>query len=90
MGAIGYFPTYALGNLYAAQFFAAMKRDIPGLDEELARGRPGAARAWLARNIHRFGSARSAAELLEATGGPPDSSWFIRYLTDKYSKIYDI
>jgi carboxypeptidase Taq len=90
MGALGYFPTYALGNLYAAQFFAALKRDVPGLDEDLARGEMGGARDWLARNIHRYGSVRTAPELLETTGGVLDSSWFIRYLTDKYSKIYDI
>jgi carboxypeptidase Taq len=91
MGAIGCFPTYALGNLYAAQFFAALRRDIPCLDEDLARGEPGGIREWLAQNIHRHGSVRTAGELLEAAGGgAPDCSWFIRYLTDKYSNIYDI
>jgi carboxypeptidase Taq len=91
MGAIGYFPTYTLGNLYAAQFFAAMRRDIPGLEADISRGGPGGAGAWLAEKIHRYGASRGAEQLLrDATGEALNPSWFIRYLTDKYSEIYDL
>ena len=46
-GLIGYFPTYTLGNLYAAQFFHAAREALPHLDRDLARGRTGSLRAWL-------------------------------------------
>jgi carboxypeptidase Taq len=91
MGAVGYFPTYALGNLYAARFFAAMRREIPGLEAGISQGRLGQAGAWLAAKIHRHGAGRRAETLArEVGGGPLDCSCFIRYLTDKYSGIYDI
>jgi carboxypeptidase Taq len=91
MGAIGYFPTYALGNLYAAQFLGAMRRDIKDLDGQISRGNLAPARTWLERNIHRYGKCRTAEQLVKQTsGGQLDSSWFIRYLTDKYSEIYSL
>jgi carboxypeptidase Taq len=53
---IGYFPTYSLGNLYSAQFFAAAKRDIPALDDEMARGEFGGLLKWLREKIHVHGN----------------------------------
>ena len=56
-GAIGYFPTYTLGNLYAAQFFAAATSQIPGLEDGIRRGEFAPLREWLLAKIHRQGSA---------------------------------
>lgn len=91
MGAIGYFPTYALGNLYGAQFHAALLRDIPDLEDRILAGDLAGVSEWLGRKIHSAGASRTAAELaLEVTGSPLDSSWFVRYLADKYSEIYEL
>ncbi len=59
-GAIGYFPTYTLGNLYAAQFFEAARRDLGDLDAMFARGEFRPLLDWLRRNIHAHGSATPA------------------------------
>ena len=59
-GGIGYFPTYSLGNLYSAQFFAAAQRDLPALDAEMARGEFGSLLRWLRDNIHSHGKFYSA------------------------------
>ena len=91
MGAIGYFPTYALGNLYAAQFLHALRRDLPGLDGLLADGNLLPVTEWLRGRIHSPGASRTAAELVgEVTGSPLDPSYFIRYLSVKYGELYEL
>ncbi|SIQ75019.1 carboxypeptidase Taq [Alkalispirochaeta americana] len=87
MGAFGYFPTYALGNLYAAQFLKALERDLPALWEGIARGEYAPILGWLRQKVHRHGKCRSAGELVrEITGGPLDSSVFLEYLWGKYDE----
>ncbi|WP_018525740.1 carboxypeptidase M32 [Alkalispirochaeta alkalica] len=87
MGAFGYFPTYALGNLYAAQFLRALEKDLPDLWEGVARGEYAPILDWLRRAIHRHGKCRSAGELVrEITGGPLDSAVFLDYLWKKYDE----
>lgn len=91
LGAFGYFPTYALGNLYAAQFYAAMRKDLPDLDSSIEAGEFHVPLAWLRKRIHAWGVRRTAEELVrEVTGEPLDPSYFMRYLEDKYRTIYDI
>ena len=90
-GMIGYFPTYSLGNLYSAQFFAAAKRDLPRLDEEMTRGEFGALLKWLREKIHVHGKFYSARELAQhATGEPLNSKYFSEYITRKYSEVYEL
>ncbi|MDA3950932.1 MAG: carboxypeptidase M32 [Spirochaeta sp.] len=90
-GAFGYFPTYALGNLYAAQFLTVMEREMPDMWNAVAAGETGAILAWLRSNIHRYGKVRSAGTLVEEiTGQPLDPSYFIDYLNRKYGEIYRI
>jgi carboxypeptidase Taq len=87
-GAIGYFPTYALGNLYAAQFAAALRRELP-LDELLSRGELRPVKTWLNEKIHRAGRRWLAPELCQrVTGEPPSAEPAIRYLESKYAEIY--
>ncbi|MCR4263408.1 MAG: carboxypeptidase M32 [Candidatus Roizmanbacteria bacterium] len=87
-GVFGYFPTYTLGNLYAAQFTHAMKKELP-LDELLRRGDLGTVLAWLRENIHQYGSLYWPDELVQrVTGEKLNSSYLIKYLNDKYRAIY--
>ena len=90
-GMIGYFPTYSLGNLYSAQLFAAARRTIPTLDDEMARGEFGKLLAWLRENIHVHGRRYSARELVtRATGEKLNSKYFAEYISAKYSEIYEL
>ncbi len=90
-GAIGYFSTYSLGNLYAAQFFATADRELGGLDEQFARGEFNPLRHWLNDKIHQPGQCYRAAELVErVTGEPLSHSYLIEYLRGKLGPLYGI
>jgi carboxypeptidase Taq len=87
----GYFPSYALGNLYAAQFYEAALSQNPGLEAELAVGQITGLMDWLCENIHQHGRALSPAELvLRATGRKLDHQAFVRYANDKFSNLYGL
>jgi len=89
IGYFGYFPSYALGNLYAAQFWATMNAQMPDLGRELEMGESFRVREWLGKNIHKHGSIYLPGELVgRVTGSPLDASYFTRYLEEKYSAIY--
>lgn len=88
-GDFGYFPSYALGNLYGAQFLNKMKKDIPDLSERISKGDLLVVKDWLKENIHKYGSIYTPAELLlKVTGEPLTAKYFIDYLNKKYSEIY--
>jgi carboxypeptidase Taq len=90
-GAMGYFPTYTLGNLYAAQLFETILQDIPDLWEDVARGHFAPLLDWLRRHIHIHGRRRRAAELIaHATGREPESAPYLRYLNVKYGELYGL
>jgi carboxypeptidase Taq len=90
-GMIGYFPTYALGNLYAAQLWQALQKKIPGIETKIARGDFKPILAWLRQNIHRHGRRYKPLELLKrATGHPLDARHFLEYLKVKFGKLYGI
>lgn len=89
MGAFGYFPSYALGNLYGAQFWAALKQEIPDVEARISGGDTSAVLAWLRKNVHIQGSRYTPGELVKkVTGQALDPVWFEKYLREKYSKIY--
>jgi len=91
MGAFGYFPTYALGNLYAAQFFAAARRDLPDMDGQFRRGEFRPLLDWLRDRIHRHGQRYRAGDLVRrVTGQPLSTRPFMDYLTAKLSPIYGL
>ncbi len=90
-GSFGYFPSYALGNLYGAQIFNTMKKDIPDVYELISKGDIISITKWLKYNVHKYGSLYSPKELiLKVTGEELNSQYFIDYLEEKYSKIYSI
>ena len=89
MGAMGYFPTYTLGNLYAAQLFEAAGRDLGDLDAMFARGEFEPLRRWLNEHVHAHGRRHSAARLCEvATGMPLSPEPLMRHLEGKLRPIY--
>ncbi|OYT45815.1 carboxypeptidase M32, partial [Thermoplasmatales archaeon ex4484_6] len=91
MGAVGYFPTYALGNLYSAQFYDRALESIDGMEESISRGEFSSILGWLRENIHQKGKLHTAEELVEkVTGHPLTEDHFISYLKRKYSSIYGI
>jgi carboxypeptidase Taq len=90
-GAFGYFPTYALGNLYAAQFLPVMEQRIDNLWDGVAEGRTDHILEWLRENIHRHGKVRSAGTLVQdITGDTLNPQYFLDYLNDKYGDIYQV
>jgi len=90
-GLIGYFPTYLLGNLNAAQLWHRIRRDVPAVDSKIAKGSLGPILKWLRERVHRHGRRFPPAELIRrATGRPLSPGYFIEYLKGKYGEIYDI
>lgn len=88
-GAFGYFPTYTLGNLYAAQLWQQALRDIADLPTLIEQGRLEPLRGWLRDRLHRWGRMYSAEELLvRVTGEPLNPDHFMGYLEDKYATVY--
>ncbi|GAB4094414.1 carboxypeptidase M32 [Flaviaesturariibacter terrae] len=84
-GSFGYFPTYSLGSLYAAQFYAAAADALPGLEEEIRAGRTGGLLAWLRAQIHVHGRHYSSDALCRRiTAQSLSSAYFIRYVRQKY------
>jgi carboxypeptidase Taq len=91
MGAIGYFPTYALGNLIAGQLWQRAHADVPDLDERLAKADLATLREWLREHVHRHGAKFSMPELLErVVGGPIAVGPFVSYIKAKLSDVYDL
>jgi carboxypeptidase Taq len=90
-GMIGYFPTYALGDVFAAQLYACAELELGSLGEQFARGEFGALVQWLGRRVYRQGGRHPSARLIEVvTGSPPDHRPLVRILRRKYEALYDI
>lgn len=91
MGAIGYFPTYTLGNLYSTQLMEAARRDLGDLDLQFERGEFAPLREWLREKIHRHGRRFEPAALIaHATGAQPSAEPLLRYLREKAAAIYGV
>ncbi|HSO59318.1 MAG TPA: carboxypeptidase M32, partial [Paenisporosarcina sp.] len=90
-GAFGYFPSYALGFLYASQLKAAMLKDLPNFDELCANGDLEPVKNWLTDKVHRHGSMKKPLEILtEATGEGLNATYLVEYLEEKYGRIYQL
>ena len=91
MGAFGYFPTYTLGNIYAAQLLEAMSKQIGDIEQIIASGDWTPMLDWLRPKIHLKGSKHTPSELIElATGKPPTPKPFVEYVEQKYAKLYNL
>jgi carboxypeptidase Taq len=90
-GHIGYFPTYALGNVISAQIWEQIREQLPDLDAQVEQGEFGALRDWLRDNLHVHGRKFTPAETLErVVGGPLDPEPYLRYLREKLGGIYGL
>jgi carboxypeptidase Taq len=91
IGALGYFPTYSLGTIYATQLYDRAKKDIAGLEDQFAAGNFAEFLGWLRRNIHNQGKRHGASDLIKrVTGEGLNEDHFLRYLKQKYGAIYGI
>ncbi len=85
VGSFGYFPSYALGAVMAAQFYDALSEAVPDVDVQIARGDFTGLMGWLRENVHSQGARISAQELMKkATGKPLSAAATLRYLENKY------
>ena len=87
-GMLGYFPTYTLGNLYAAQFAVKLKKQLD-FDKLAGTGNLAPILSWLRKNIHQYGSLYWPKELIKkVTGEELKPDYFLAYIKDKYTKLY--
>ncbi|UCE00328.1 MAG: carboxypeptidase M32 [Chloroflexota bacterium] len=90
-GYFGYFSTYALGNLIAAQLWERMEEDLPDVFEQIGRGQFSDLTAWMREKVHRHGAKYEPQELVQRiTGSKIDQRPYMRYLTNKYTEIYQL
>jgi carboxypeptidase Taq len=90
-GSMGYFPTYALGNVYAAQLFERVLQDLPGLWDQVGRGEFTPLREWLRDHVHRVGRRKLPEELLQdVTGSGPTVEPYLNYLETKFGEVYGL
>ncbi|MBZ5479027.1 carboxypeptidase M32 [Priestia megaterium] len=90
-GSFGYFPSYALGYMYAAQFKHTMLKDLPNYDELLEKGEISSITNWLTEHIHQYGKMKKPLEILnDVTGEGLNVDYLIQYLEKKYGEIYHV
>lgn len=90
-GSFGYFPSYALGNLYGAQFTAKMLRDMPDFYNLVENGELDTVKEWLKENIHKYGAVYKPSEIIKmVTDEDLNAKYFIDYLNKKYTEIYNL
>ncbi|MER3123102.1 carboxypeptidase M32 [Bacillus altitudinis] len=88
-GSFGYFPSYALGYMYAAQLKQQMIKDLPNFDELIQNGSFAPIKEWLTEHVHKHGKRKKPSEIIQdATGEELNVQYLIDYLTDKYTKLY--
>ena len=89
-GMFGYFPSYALGYMYAAQLLHSIEKNL-AVDTLLEQGDYAPIKAWLTEHIHQFGRSKTPSELIEAaTGETLNPQYLLTYLTDLYEDVYQI
>lgn len=90
MGDIGYFPSYALGNAFAAQIYHTMKKELP-VEELLRKGKIAEITAYLKEHIHQYGASKEPREMLKAlTGEEFNPDYYIQYLKEKFEQVYQL
>jgi carboxypeptidase Taq len=90
-GSFGYFPSYTLGNIYSAQIYNAIRKQLDNFDDLIKDGELTKIKEWLGQNIHRYGKLLTPAEILKSvTGEEINPRYLIDYLENKYKKIYNL
>jgi carboxypeptidase Taq len=89
-GLYGYFPSYALGNIYSGQILATMEKDMPNWKKQVEKGNFSPVKNWLIKNVHNYGNLYDPPELIrKITGKELSVKPYLNYLNEKYSKLYD-
>ncbi|KAM3570626.1 hypothetical protein VYU27_007320 [Nannochloropsis oceanica] len=90
VGALGYFPSYTLGAMMAAQLFAQARREIEGLEGQIEQGQFKGLREWLREKVHVRGSVCESMDelLMSVTGEPLNPAYFVTHLKEKYGDLY--
>ncbi len=90
-GLFGYFPSYSLGYIYAAQIYHTIRKEIPNFDELLIKGELLKIKDWLGEKIHKHGKLFEPQELItKVTGEESNPRYLINYLEDKYTRVYGL
>lgn len=90
-GSFGYFPSYALGYMYAAQLKVAMLKDLPNFDELCETGEFDPILNWLTEHVHKFGKMKTPLEIIkDTTGEGLNAKYLADYLSEKYKKLYNL
>jgi carboxypeptidase Taq len=88
-GLYGYFPTYALGNIYTGQLIAALAKDMEDWRSRIAQGSLEDINRWLNTNVHSYGDLYDPADLIrKITGKNLETQPYLKYLREKYSELY--
>jgi len=92
VGALGYFPSYTLGAMMAAQLYAQAKTEIENLEGEIEKGHFKVLREWLREKVHVRGSVCESMDelLMSVTGEPLNPTYFVNYLKEKYGELYEL
>jgi carboxypeptidase Taq len=90
-GSFGYFPSYALGYMYAAQFKNKMLEELPNFNQLLEEGNLLPIKEWFTKHVHQYGKMKKPLEILQdVTGEGLNAQYLVDYLYDKYSKVYQL
>ncbi|MFZ5351208.1 MAG: carboxypeptidase M32 [Bacillota bacterium] len=90
-GSFGYFPSYTLGNIYSAQLYNAIRRDMPDFDEHISSGDMLKIKEWLVEKVHKHGKLLTPEEILRTvTGEEINPEYLVEYLENKYKAIYKL
>ena len=88
---MGYFPTYALGNLVSAQIWERMLQDVPDVEKQVENGKFNGILSWLRENVHIYGSKFEPQVLMQKiTGSKITPEPYMRYLDTKFGEIYSL
>jgi carboxypeptidase Taq len=88
-GYFGYFPSYALGNIYSGQLLAQMEKEVNDWKQQISVGNFGNVKQWLVQNVHRKGNLYSPSDLIkQITGNELCVDPYLRYLNEKCSRLY--
>jgi carboxypeptidase Taq len=90
-GSFGYFPSYSLGNIYAAQFRNTLAKEIPDYMEQVRNGNLLVIKEWLNEKVHKHGKMLTPAEIVKhVTGEEIDSKYLVAYLHEKFDALYKL
>jgi carboxypeptidase Taq len=90
-GYYGYFPSYALGNIYSGQLVAALEKGVQNWRSQLSQGNLKDIKAWLFKNVHIYGNLYDPADLIRKIAGRElEAKPYLEYLREKYSKLYNL